>query len=315
MQNKAIRIVWDESTKDSWTGLLSRVEDSCHLHSWGYGEAIRLHTDMHVRRGIIYKSVKPIGIVQAIQKNYLMGFMTKTTVTRGPQWIEDLASQEDKAEALQILKLTFSNGFRERFELSPEMENSTQNKNLLKSLGFEQIGPGLCTQYLDLKQNIQQIRSQCAPEWIQRLCLAEENKFHVSFSDDFMSLEWMLEKYNESVKTHHIEGPSADFIRCFLFNNERPLFIAKIVVVEPLLAGALIVTHGKSATYLLGWSSPEGLEKNASHILLWKSLDHLKRMGIESLDLGGLDMKNAYNITSLKQGLCPRSQVLVGDYR
>lgn len=314
MKTNGIRIVWDEITKESWTGLLSRVDDSCYLHAWGYGQAINEHTPMQVHRGVIYKSVQPIGIVQVVQKKQLFGAIIKTTVTRGPQWVEDFASPEDKMEALHLLKVMFDRGLGETFELMPEMPDSTQNRKLLDSLGFKQIEPGICTNYLDLKQDLNQLRSQCSPDWLEQLSHAEKRDFSVSFSDDFRSMEWILEKYAESVKEHNIKGPSPEFIRSFLFNNERPLFIAKIVVIEPFLAGALIVTHGRSATYLLGWSSAEGSEKNASHLLLWRSLDHLKRMGIESLDLGGIDMKNAYGLNALKEGLRPQSTLLVGNY-
>lgn len=314
MSKEIIRIVWDESSKEQWTGLLSRVDNSCYLHAWGYGEAVQRHSKMFTRRGIIYRSVTPIGLVQAFQSKKMLGIHTETIVMRGPQWIEKIATESEKLKSLSLLKTYFDTGITSSFRIQPEIEDSPHNRQLLKTLGFHQVEDGQTTRYLDLTRNLKQIQSGLKKEWVDCLKNAEKRDFNITFSDDFRSLEWILEKHTETVKKHKIDSPSADFIRCFLANNEKPLFVAKIVVVEPFLAGALIVTHGLSATYLLGWSSEEGIEKNVSHLLLWKSIERLQSMGIQSLDIGGIDMKNAYGISALKEGLSIQPKLLVGSY-
>lgn len=314
MAKENIRIVWDEASKEQWTGLLSLVDDSCYLHAWGYGEAVLKHTPMYVHRGIIYRSVVPIGIVQAIEKKSLFGALSHISVTRGPQWIENRASDDEKSRAIELMKRHFSRKMSSSFQIMPEMEDTAINQEMMKRLGFKLIQDGQSVSYLDLRKNLDHIKADFNKEWRAALKKAEQRDFTVTFGEDFKSLEWILEKYNQTKKNLKIVGPDVDFIRCFLANNEKPLFVAKIVVVEPYLAGALIVTHGRSATFLLGWSSAEGVEKNANHLLLWRSIDRLQKMGIDSLDLGGIDMKQGYTIQELKLSLNIEPKLLIGNY-
>jgi hypothetical protein len=314
MTKETIRIVWDEISKDQWTGLLSMVPKSCHMHAWGYGEAIYQHTKMIPRRGVIYRSVTPIGMVQAFQREHLFGALSETKVVRGPQWIEQRATEQEKVQSLALMKLYFSDRLGHSFEILPDMEDTPHNRQIMKSLGFKHLEPGLTTSYLDLTMDLKHIQAGINKEWLKSLKKAEERELNVTFCEDFKSVEWILEKYAKTMRHFKLTGPSSDFIRCFLVHNEKPLFVAKVVVVEPYLAGALIVTHGRSATYLLAWSSEEGVEKNASHLLLWRSVERLQKMGIESLDLGGIDMKNAHGLATLKEGLSVQPRLLVGSY-
>jgi len=314
MTNENIRIVWDETTKDQWTGLLSRVDNSCYMHAWGYGEAIQQHTPNIPRRGIIYRSVTPIGLVQAVQSKQYFGAIKHTQVVRGPQWIENRATPAEKITAIALMKEFFGSSLGSTFEIVPNLENTPQNRQMMEKLGFKLVQPGLVTNYLDLTQDLKQIQATINKDWVKDLKSAQKREFNVSFSEDFRSLEWILEKYSETMNEGKFKGPSVDFIRCFLVNNEKPLFVARILVIEPYLAGALIVTHGLSSTFFIGWSSAEGLEKKANHLLLWESLERLQRMGIQSIDLGGIDMKNAHGIENLKEALAVQPKLLVGNY-
>ncbi len=314
MTNENIRIVWDETSKDQWTGLLSRIHNSCYMHAWGYGEAIQQHTPSIPKRGIIYRSVTPIGLVQAVQSKHYFGAVKHTKVVRGPQWIENRATPAEKICAISIMKEYFSSSLGDTFEIVPDLEDSPQNRQMMEKLGFRYTKPGPVTNYLELTQDLKHIQTTINKDWVKDLKKAQKRDFMVSFSEDFRSLEWILEKYTETMKEFKFQGPSADFIRCFLVNNEKPLFVARILVIEPCLAGALIVTHGLSSTFLIGWSSAEGLEKKANHLLLWESLERLQRMGIQSIDLGGIDMKNAHGIETLKEGLAVQPKLLVGNY-
>lgn len=314
MHKEALHIIWDETSKDRWTGLMTLVPNSCYLHSWGYGEALHKHTNVIPRRGIIYRSVTPIGLVQAFQEKTLFG--KKTKIIRGPQWIQNrtAATDEEKAQSLGIIKAFFDQGLGSSFQILPELEDSPHNRQMMEDLGFKLVDKGLTTNYLDLAQDLDHLKKDIDPQWLESLELAEKRDLKIYFGDDFRSMEWLLEKYEESRKKYKFNGPTADFIRCFLLNNEKPMFVAKVVVIEPAMAGALVITHGMSATYYLAWSSAEGLEKNANHLLLWKSIERLQRMGIQSMDLNGIDMKDAHGLRHVKEGLSTHEQLLVGNF-
>lgn len=310
MAEQGIHISWDESSKDRWMGLLSLVPNSCYLHSWGYGEAIHQHTDKYARRGIIYKSVTPIGLVQAIQEKSLLGLQTRTTIIRGPQWIEGCATFEDKAESLIRMRAYFERGLGNSFEILPDIEETPQNLQMMKELGFKLRENGQTVNYLDLTQDISHLRGGLDFDWLDALREVEQQNLKVDFRDDYRSLEWILEKYAEDADKQGLNHLPLDFIRCFLSNNEKPIFVTKVMVVEPELAGALVITHGKSATYFLSWTSPEGIEKKANYLALWDSIIKMQRMGLQSLDLGGMDMQ----LDGIKKGLIKSPKLLVGFY-
>ena len=67
--------------------------------------------------------------------------------------------------------------------------------------------------------------------------------------------------------------------------------------------GMLFLRHGSTATYHIGWSSPDGREENASNLLLWQAIRLLKKKGVATLDLGGVDTDHAPGLAHFKLGL------------
>ena len=52
------------------------------------------------------------------------------------------------------------------------------------------------------------------------------------------------------------------------------------------VAHMLFFTHGGSATYHIGHSTPEGRSAHAHNLILWRAMQHFHRIGIQDLDLG-----------------------------
>src|SRR5690606_16089660 len=59
------------------------------------------------------------------------------------------------------------------------------------------------------------------------------------------------------------------------------------------VAFIVVSAHGRSATYLVGWTSDQGRDLCAHHFLLWKAVLRLKDMGIKEFDLGGINEDGA----------------------
>ena len=68
------------------------------------------------------------------------------------------------------------------------------------------------------------------------------------------------------------------------------------------VAGMVFLTHGHSATYHIGLSTPEGKSGSAHNLLLWHAMMWLQRQGISSLDLGLLDTQHAAGLARFKLG-------------
>ncbi|SEP92257.1 Acetyltransferase (GNAT) domain-containing protein [Loktanella sp. DSM 29012] len=70
---------------------------------------------------------------------------------------------------------------------------------------------------------------------------------------------------------------------------------------EPI-AAMLVLTHGPSATYHIGWSGDAGRRARAHHAVLMAVTDWLRDTGIATLDLGGLDTRHAPGLARFKLG-------------
>jgi hypothetical protein len=79
-----------------------------------------------------------------------------------------------------------------------------------------------------------------------------------------------------------------------------------LVVCHPedgsVLASAMALCHGQSATYHLAHSGPEGRKHHAMNLLLWQMALRLRAQGIHWFDLGFWNKKAAPGLSHFKQG-------------
>jgi lipid II:glycine glycyltransferase (peptidoglycan interpeptide bridge formation enzyme) len=64
----------------------------------------------------------------------------------------------------------------------------------------------------------------------------------------------------------------------------------------------------------VGWSDEAGRKANAHNLLLWRGIDYLKKLGIERLDLGGVNTRVLPGISRFKLGTGGRLLTLAGTY-
>jgi lipid II:glycine glycyltransferase (peptidoglycan interpeptide bridge formation enzyme) len=68
------------------------------------------------------------------------------------------------------------------------------------------------------------------------------------------------------------------------------------------VAHLLILTHGDTATYHIGWTGPEGRRHSAHTLLLWQAANALADRGILRLDLGPADSVQSPGLARFKLG-------------
>lgn len=306
-----LKVIWDEASRSQWTGLFSRIQDSCYMHTWAYGEAVKDMTKMVPRRGIIYRNGTPIGLVQAFQSRYLFNTCSMTKVLRGPLWFTAELSQDEQLHVLALMQSYFSKGLTNGYQILPELEDTPENRELMKVLGLRRALPGYATSYLDISQPSQYIRENFKESWRSALTFAENLGIRIEFTQEYHSVEWLLNKYDETMHAKGHSGPSAAFIRSYLKHTQQPYVLFKAADES---AGILLVTHGLSATYLVGWSSKEAREQKVTHLLLWEAVQKLHNMGIDSVDLGGIDPKSAEGVAKFKEGVNGKHFQPVGMY-
>ena len=62
----------------------------------------------------------------------------------------------------------------------------------------------------------------------------------------------------------------------------------------------MIFRQGTTATYHISWSSEEGRERNAMNLLLWQAIRELKKKGVRTFDLGGVDTDHTPGVARFK---------------
>lgn len=80
------------------------------------------------------------------------------------------------------------------------------------------------------------------------------------------------------------------------------------------VAAVMLVRHGNSATYVIGWNNEAGRQTNANALLLWQGILALKNENVSWFDLGGVYTRSLPGIARFKLGLGGDIASLAGTY-
>lgn len=80
------------------------------------------------------------------------------------------------------------------------------------------------------------------------------------------------------------------------------------------IGAALILRHGRRATWQVGWRNAEGSARSAGNLLLWQAMLDLQGLGVTRLDLGFCDPVRAPGLTRFKAGTGARLRALGGSW-
>jgi len=126
-----------------------------------------------------------------------------------------------------------------------------------------------------------------------------------------------MQRHEDFKRKKGFSGPSATLMQALVSfmapRGEVLLLHAKLD--GRTVASVLILIHGRSATFQIGWTSGLGRKHGAHQGLLWKAIVELKAMGIRDFDLGGLNDETAAGVTTFKAGLGGTESTLIGMYR
>jgi len=162
------------------------------------------------------------------------------------------------------------------------------------------------TLILDLTPSLDELRTTLDPKWRNKLSGAEKKELEVITGTGIAEYRVFCEIYNEMHRRKGFESTVnvEEFgkIQEILPEHQRMLvFICrdKGVPVAGLVASAM----GNSAIYLLGATSDAGLNSKGAYLLQWTLICWLKKCGIKSYDLGGIDPARNPGVYSFKSGL------------
>jgi hypothetical protein len=295
-----------------WRALLSRGDRIPLEQSWGYGEAIARRYGVKRTRLLVhpFEGDAPVACVQVLQKTFAGQSL------RGPVFVSPLSS-EHKRDVMRAIGAQYPWYSKGIVFWLPDLPDSPDHRSLLWRSGFLRVQGGYQTAYVDLAKEPEALLGACRSTWRHDLekSLLRDDVACVPVSQ-YKDLEWFLNTHEAFRQSTKIKMPSRGFLsdlyQCFLPYQESMTLLAHHQ--GSYHAGIMILSHGNTATYFAGVTTPQGRRLYAHHRLLWQAMDILREKGIRWLDLGGLNPKTMPGVTAFKRGLGGEEVRLCGTY-
>ena len=310
-----LKISWDELSRDEWERLFAALPRPNLLQTWPYAQTMRSAEQLMTRFGLIRKHGDIAGLFQ-IQEIKFLGIIHVVTLDRGPLWLEGHGSQDDWCDFFTEFDAAFPRRLGRFRRFMPETPTSETLKIQLRSLSFKPKTNGYRSIWLDLRPDLDQIRSRLKQKWRNRLNASEKTDLQIRSDDGHGHIEWLIHQYMEDRRIKKYAGASPKIVRD-LFNFSDPrneALLLRATKDNDTVAAILVFTHGRSATYQIGWSGDAGRKANAHYLLLWNAIRHLKNQGVDWFDLGGVNLASAEGVTKFKRGLGGEEFELIGLY-
>ncbi|MBM3531559.1 MAG: GNAT family N-acetyltransferase [Alphaproteobacteria bacterium] len=309
MPEPPVEIVWNEATVDDWRRLIGSVEGGTLPQSWAYAQAMPAAEGQIPHFGVIRNRDGEVGCVLALERR-AMSVFSRISIHRGPLW---LRPDPPLAATLAALRRRWPRRPWRRISFIPELPAGADSHRALTEAGFHRAGEGYRSILVDLPHARERLRAT----WRHELQRAERHDVSVEVDrHGKATLPWLLQRYEIDRKLRGYRGPS-NRLALQLVLAARAASDALVVIAShgaERIAGILVIRHGDTATYLVGWTGGEGRRLGATHLLLWRAMKTLAGDGVRRFDLGGINPEAAPGLTLFKRGLGGREYELIGTY-
>lgn len=300
--------------REEWEKLFNSISTSNILQDWDYGEVKENVQGWQSERFIIYEADDPLCLFQVLKKK--LGLFKVVRINRGP-----LLCGNRKTSEFSQLPYLISNYFKlSRGNIlfwNPEFPfNDEVCLSLDHVLKQRQNAAPWVSSKIDLTNEISFIRKSLDGKWRNMLKKAESMSLHLEVDDNLSSWPWLKERYSAIMLEKGFSGIPVSLVEelISLKTENKKLLILRAELNNEKVASVCVYLHGKSCTYLIGWSGEPGRLSNAKHFLLWNAVIELKKRNFHFFDLGGIDYFNTPGIAKFKEGMNGRLYELSGEY-
>lgn len=282
------------------------IKNSNIPQSYSYARSQARLKSQTIHSGLIEIDDQPAGLIQSLEAGILWNAIHGVILDRGPLWFDGYGSLEHFEAVCRALAIKFPSRFGRKRRFIPEIEDSLEARDILHKTGFRhREGSAYQTYMLDLTPDADALHKGLKKRWRNSLTKAQKQNLDIRVDDKGQLLLPFLKAYTLQKAQKGYDGPSVSLIEaitkyaiprgelliCQAYKNEKPI------------SGILLFTHGRGATYQIGWNTNAGRENGAHYVLLWTALEKLKQRGIENLDLGGINDEDAKSLKTFKEGL------------
>lgn len=312
-------IDWSPLASSAWDQRFRTIRRSTLLQHFPYAKADRVVNQIGVRHGVIKIDGVEAGLVQLGEVGLVRNLIHVVNLDRGPLWFEGFGTREHVEEFFRVFAGTYRRRFGRKIRILPEVEDSGANRELLARAGLSRNDrfKGYETIWVDLSLPVDRLRARLDGNW--RRFLGKSEKVDLVVREDWTgdSAAAFLAIYARDRAAKNYSGPSTKMLSALL-QVMVPREEAVLLTAEyegTVVAGLLILLHGVSATYQVGFNLAEGRKVWAHHRLFWHAMVLLKERGILDFDLGGVNDESAQGIKRFKEGMGGEFVRLAGFYR
>ena len=311
-----IKIAWDTLSINDWERRFAVLPYSNYIQSYSYARAASPHYKQKPRWGLILIDGKEAGLVQMFETGLLWNAIHAVMIDRGPLWLEGFGGALHTKLFFDEINRVYPARLGRKRRFLPEIEDGPTAQKLIAQTGLvrREDQTGYQTIWIDLTKDEEVLRAELRGNWRNALSKAERSDLIIEHSND--TLEWAAGIYAADKVARGYNGIPPALLKNYatILSPKNDVMISRAIKDGEPVAFIVTVTHGRSATYVVGWSSDAGREVSAHHLLLWHEMLRLKGKGIKELDLGGINEDGAAGIKAFKEGLGGRVVRYVGHY-
>jgi len=303
-------INWNMLSFPEWEQRFKRVQRSTLLQSYPYAQSMAEMQSQKPRWGVIMIDNQEAGLVQITEAGILKNLIHAVILDRGPLWFKEFGTDAHITAFFTEFNRKFPSRMGRKRRIIPETHID------LTPLGYRDAGGIYETIWLDVTKPQDDLRAELKKNWRGTLIKAEKRGLTLEWDSKGDHLAWLLQSYAVDKETKGYDGPSVKLLRT-LAKYHLPrgeVLIGRALLDGKAVAGILILCHGSGATYQIGFTSPQGRDNGAHHILLWQALGVLKFKQIKDFDLGGINDDSAKAVKTFKQGMGGETVTLSGMY-
>ncbi|AGH99132.1 hypothetical protein A11S_2337 [Micavibrio aeruginosavorus EPB] len=276
---------------DQWNERFASARRASLLQSYDYARAACPVLGLKARWGVIEIDGVEAGLVQILETAFPGNLLHGVHLDRGPVWLPGFGTADHVAAFFNAFHRAIPRRLGRRRRFIPEVPDTPEMRQALVRAGLRARGSSYQTVWLDLDPDDDARRARLRKSWRNELTKAQKNTaLHIDWATTPRTIDEAIAGYHADRTLRGYPGPSVKMVRAlarqfFATNN---LLVGAVRAHNETIAMVMLLIHGASATYQIGWTTDVGREYHAHHLLLWDSSVILKQRGIRDFDLGGI---------------------------
>jgi lipid II:glycine glycyltransferase (peptidoglycan interpeptide bridge formation enzyme) len=301
---------WDGHDLAQWDAVYQTAAGALQ-QAWDYGSSLKL-LGVPVLRARVLDEGQQIAQAQFIVRKW--GKLGAVALcTRGPIWSKTLTPENESLVYKALKKTLPLKGIR-FMAITPEVaEGQAHGLHPMR-----RIMSGMSTVMLDISLPMSDIRAQLEGRWRTSLVGAEASEMKVHrVGTNEGQYRWLLDTEKQQRVDKHLEGLPIPFFDMYVQSRKQPaknILTLRSDLGRDRIAAMMFLIHGEAATYQVGWTSDQGRELNAHHLILWRAIEELRERGIRVLDLGGVNTIRSAGVARFKMRTGGKILTLAGTY-